>query len=79
MVAVTHNTTMSSTWKVRIVLLLGISVIIFGDLLGYGNANTDSSTKEDSPVQKRSVVLDSDGSDNQIDGKRAILIVRKKF
>lgn len=34
---------MNSSWKARIILAIGVGVIIFGDLLGYGNDSDSSS------------------------------------
>lgn len=32
---------MEAAWRFRIMLVMAIAVIIFGDILGYGNAKDD--------------------------------------
>lgn len=44
---------MNSSWKVRIILALGIGIIVFGDYLGYGNGS--ATVGQQHLQQKRSI------------------------
>lgn len=48
---------MSSTWKIRIILILGVFVMFFGDFLGYGNASDDKKHS----LQRRNSILGTTG------------------
>jgi len=61
---------MNSTWKIRIVLVLGVAVIIFGDFLGYGNANSAAEMQvKKHDVQKRALIMDDSGENKVEDNK----------
>lgn len=54
------------TWRFRIVLIMALVILIFGDFLGYGNAKADKQiSRRSSPTlrdEQPNIFLDEEGN-----------------